>query len=331
MILNNYKVTLIVPIYNSEKYINRCLDSVLKQTYNNIEIICVNDCSTDNSAEIVKNYVKKFPEKIIFIENKNNTGPGLCRDRAVELASGDFVMFVDSDDYIKEDYVQTYLEEIVNKKCDVVIGGYTKDIGGKFIKHRVIDSDWTIISYAVGCTKMYRKRFIIDNRICFTDIRYGEDIYFCMTMFYYNITYSIIDYQGYYYFFNKKSTTSTLSYEKNFECVISNMFDSFLKKYDLSKLSERKYRMIEYNYIANMINALITYDHGCGLEKMDVKYNFFIDDLNKKFPNYIENPFLSIFKAKGQTLKIRLAVGVVMFLNKKKLDKFLFKIVSKIK
>ena len=328
MKLDKYKVTMIVPVYNAEKYIRRCLESILNQTYDNIEIICVNDCSPDNSAEIVNEYVDKYPEKVIFIENEKNTGPGLCRDKAINIATGEFIMFVDSDDYISHDYVQTYLDEIIRKKCDVVIGGYTKDIDGKLVKHKVIGSEWSIISYAVGCAKMYKRKFLIDNDIKFTSIRCGEDIYFCMTMFYYDLKYSVIDYQGYYYYLNKRSTTSTLSYDKKFECQVSDMFDVFLKKYDLSKISEKKYRMIEYNYIANMINALITYGHGCGAKIMNEKYNFFIKDLNDKFPDYRKNPFLGIFKPKGQTLKIRMGVGIVMKLHRVKMDRLLFRVIS---
>lgn len=330
MAIDRDKVTLIIPVYNAEKYIRRCLDSIINQTYKNIEIICVNDCSPDNSAAIVKEYVDRYPAKIIYIENEKNTGPGLCRDKAVRLASGDFIMFVDSDDYISKDYVQIYLDEIVRKKCDVVIGGYTKDIEGKLVKHKVLDSEWSAISYAVGWAKMYKKKFLIDNDIRFTSIRCGEDIFFCMTMFYYDMTYSVIDYQGYYYYFNKNSTTSTLSYEKRFEHQISEMFGTFIEKYNLTKISEKNYRMIEYNYIANMINALITYGHGCGPKFMKEKYDFFINDLKKKFPDYRRNPFIGILKPKGQSLKIRIGVGIVIMFHKIKLDKMLFRVISMI-
>ena len=94
------------------------------------------------------------------------------------------------------------------------------------------------------------------------------------------------------------------------------MFDLFMDKCDIKLISDEKRDVIEYTYLANMINALITYGHGGKIRRMKKKYDFYINDVKKRFPSYTKNPYIGIFKPKGQTLKIRLGVGVVMLLHK---------------
>ena len=99
------KISVLVPIYNAEKYIEKCLDSIVNQTYENIEIVLIEDGSTDNSLEIIKEYSKQ-DKRIKIISIKNN-GVADARNKALENATGDYVTFVDSDDYVEKDYVET--------------------------------------------------------------------------------------------------------------------------------------------------------------------------------------------------------------------------------
>lgn len=101
------KVSIIVPVYNVEKYLPRCLDSLVNQTLKDIEIICVNDGSTDGSLAILQQYAAK--DKRIKIIDKENSGPGDCRNRGIEAAKGEFIAFVDSDDWVElNTYEETY-------------------------------------------------------------------------------------------------------------------------------------------------------------------------------------------------------------------------------
>ena len=125
------KVTLIVPVYNVEKYLKRCIDSILNQSYKNIEIICVNDCSPDNSQEILNDYEKK--QQIRVIINEKNMGLGKSRERALKESTGKYIMFIDSDDYIDTYYVEKYMAVMQSEDYDMVIGGYTRDVDGNHI------------------------------------------------------------------------------------------------------------------------------------------------------------------------------------------------------
>ncbi len=322
------KVSVIIPVYNVERYLRRCLNSVLVQTYDDYEIICVNDKSPDNSNRILAQYVRKFPDKIKVYTNEENLGLGRTREKGLRHAEGKYVMFIDSDDYISSDYIETYVSAIEKGAYDMVIGGYIRDVEGRKKAHYVSDSIWSVLTYPVAWAKIFRKAFILDNNIEFSDIRCGEDIYFSLSLAYHNVRYKVIDYAGYYYYFNKKSITGSMNYSKNHEQFVARIYSRFMKNHDVSGIDKNTRYAIEYSYIANMVNALITYDHGAGIKLMKKKYEYVMRELGRKFPNYRENPYIGIFKPKGQTLKIRMGVGVTMLLNKVGLDRLMFYVIA---
>lgn len=117
------KISVIVPVYNREKYIARCLDYLINQTYKNIEIIVIDDGSTDNSASIVKEYAKKY-NNIIFIQNKENKKTFETKRIGMEIATGDYIGFCDSDDYIEFEAYEYLLNTIETDNYDIVTADY---------------------------------------------------------------------------------------------------------------------------------------------------------------------------------------------------------------
>lgn len=117
-------ISIIVPVYNVEKYLSECLDSLINQTYKNIEIICINDGSTDESGKICDEYSKKY--KNIFVVHKKNEGLGFARNTGMNHVKGDYVLFVDSDDYIDKDMVEKLFNSISKNKVDICRCGYKK-------------------------------------------------------------------------------------------------------------------------------------------------------------------------------------------------------------
>lgn len=114
-------ISVIIPVYNVEKYINRCLDSVIGQTYKNIEIILVDDGSTDNSGKICDEYAEK--DKRIRVIHKENGGQSEARNYALGVAKGKYITFLDSDDYITKDYIEYMYELLKNSSADISICG----------------------------------------------------------------------------------------------------------------------------------------------------------------------------------------------------------------
>lgn len=115
------KVSLIIPIYNSQDYVARCLDSLLKQTLEDIEIVCVNDGSTDKSLEILEEYSKKYPK--IKVYSKENGGCGSARNMGIDNAKGEYIEFVDSDDILEQDAVEKMYNQAKKYNSDLVVCG----------------------------------------------------------------------------------------------------------------------------------------------------------------------------------------------------------------
>ena len=111
-----YKISVIVPVYNTEKYIKKCLDSLVNQTMKNIEIIVVNDGSNDHSEEIIKDYENKYPEMVKYYKKENGGLPS-ARNYGLEKAKGEYIAFVDSDDYIDKELFSK-LDEYIDKNID---------------------------------------------------------------------------------------------------------------------------------------------------------------------------------------------------------------------
>ncbi len=133
------KISVVIPVYNAEKYLEKCINSVIAQTYDNWEIVAVDDGSKDNSWEILQHYSKI--DNRILVETKKNEGPGLTRNRGIEIASGDVIVFIDADDYIEPEYFSLLVEKMEKDKADVVfIDVIQESPEGKVIKYEKMSS-----------------------------------------------------------------------------------------------------------------------------------------------------------------------------------------------
>lgn len=118
------KVSIIIPVYNAESTIERCIDSLIHNSYKNLEIILVDDCSKDNSLKICKKYES---DSIIVFHSNQNHGPSYSRNKGLELSSGDYIMFVDSDDWVENDYVEKFVKNLRDDNSFIVCGYYNHD------------------------------------------------------------------------------------------------------------------------------------------------------------------------------------------------------------
>ena len=184
-------ISLIVPIYNAEEFLGECIESILNQTYTNIELILVNDGSTDSSLDICNKY-KEMDSRIKLI-CKTNSGVSDTRNQGINSASGKYICFVDADDIIKKDFVEVLHAEIVNNDIDIVFCNFEYDYSGKLIKKKprllagvynisdiknIIIDDGTMSGILFGSVwgAIYKKSIIDGNNIKFNkDIRLNED------------------------------------------------------------------------------------------------------------------------------------------------------------
>ena len=122
--MNSPKVSVIVPVYNTEKYLNKCLDSLVNQTLQELEIVIINDGSKDSSPDVIQAYMDKYPDKFVY-RTQENSGQAVARNKALGLCTGTYVGFLDSDDFVKEDMFQRMYEKAVEEDADYVAGTET--------------------------------------------------------------------------------------------------------------------------------------------------------------------------------------------------------------
>ena len=143
------KVSAIVPVYNVEDYLGRYLDSLIKQTHQDYEIICINDCSPDGSAEILDSYQYEHP--------------GKTREQSPGLANGDYIPFVNNGDCVKRNYISSYTDALEEGDYNIVIGDYIRDVASKKTAHLLSNSVLSSVTYAIACAKPFKKSLIVNN------------------------------------------------------------------------------------------------------------------------------------------------------------------------
>lgn len=183
------KISIIIPVYNVEQYLHRCVHSILNQTYTNLEIILINDGATDNSGEICDDYASK-DDRILVIHQKNKGLSG-ARNSGLKRATGEFVGFVDSDDWIEYDMFERMMNLIQNENVDVVECGILKSLDvedninrqGKLnIEDRLSALKRIITNQQFSVwRRLYKKKIIED--ITFVEGKNSEDVYFTLGVF----------------------------------------------------------------------------------------------------------------------------------------------------
>lgn len=161
------KVSVIVPVYNVEAYIGKCVDSLLNQTYPEIEYIFIDDCGTDNSVFVAKQLIGRHPRQsqVSWIVQECNKGQSVARNAGVAQATGTYIFFVDSDDYITPDSIETHVRYAEEYKADMVVGGQPQD--RLFEGAEVYDA---FLAEAWGKTpweRLIRRELLLENRIEF--------------------------------------------------------------------------------------------------------------------------------------------------------------------
>lgn len=260
--MNKDLVSIIIPVYNVEKYINKCVDSCLKQTYENIEIILINDGATDNSPAILDE-LKKI-DKRIKVFHKENGGVSSARNLGIEKSLGKYITFLDADDYLSNDFVDYMVNLLENNNSDFALSTncFTSINQNQLSeKIEILNSLETVSlllsqKIEVGCwNKLYKAEIIKNNNMRFlTELFYGEGLYFINTYAQFCKKVTVGKKRVYYYRKNNlDSATTKFKYENfvNGEKSLNKIHNELKKT---TKDIERTWKM---HYCLFCINAIV--------------------------------------------------------------------------
>lgn len=287
------KISAIVPVYNVEGYLEKCLDSLVNQTLKEIEIIVVNDGSKDNSQEIIDKYVKKYP-KIMKSIIKENGGQGSARNIGMDKAKGEYISFIDSDDFVELDMFAKMYNKAKEKNSDIVICGnknYSESYS--FISQELPNHEILLGKFAVW-NKIYKRKFIVNNDISFRCNCWYEDLDFTMDAYLVSNRIDFVDECFYNYLIRFGSTMNNNNIEKNLDLIDS--FDSLIEYCNKKGIYEQNKDKIEfvcihhiYIYaISRILNTKNKYN-----DKLKI-INEFKKYMSTNFPYYKYNKYLKL-------------------------------------
>ena len=313
-------VSVIIPMYNAEKYLEECLQSLLNQTLKNIEIILVDDCSTDNSLEIAKNFIPKFEaenKNFVIIKFAQRSGcPGIPRNVALNTAKGKYIFFMDSDDFLSDDALEVFYNAAESFNADVVDAYITfeyKEINGKFqqifsmkknsdhIKTPMLETSdiakrvENIIGikyFTAVWSKFFRRDFLIKNDIKFPAMTITEDLIFTFQSIVLAKNYVRIPFIGYFYRIYSDSTSKiprdikrgSLDFIEGVNCL-----DQFMQSQKFFIENPKyQYRMLDFfnQWFSDKIFKSVFFDMNLTVEEVYDFYRkeIFSNNLQKNIP-----------------------------------------------
>lgn len=314
------KVSAIVPVYNTEKFLEKCIRSIMSQTLKEIEIICINDGSTDNSLEILKK-LQKEDNRIIIIDKKNE-GVSKARNIGIERARGEFLSFIDSDDWIEKEYYEICYKELIRTNSDIIITDffsekfngtelvYKKDIVGMENIKKIEYIEAIILVNVVGAlwNKIIRKKILEKNNIRFQEgLMVGEDIYFLIQIS--NVADKIIKlnkaFLHYVQHDNNTIKIKKIEYMYNFYEVYSR-----LTKELFGKISERK-----------IITGYIVIVSGIVLKNKKI-----LEEKNEYYLKDYLNKILQVKLKLIKSIKLKVFIEILKIVNKKEMFRVLLQL-----
>lgn len=241
------KITVVIPVYNAEKYLEKCITSVLKQTYKNLEIIIIDDGSNDNSSLIIKK-MAKLDSRIIFIQQEN-LGPGIARNKGIEHATGKYVVFLDSDDFLESNYLELISIKAQNKDLIFIdVLQVTKDlkeikkekmsIYKNWPKEKIIRAQMTGKIPWGGVRKVVRLDLLKKNNIRYTSHKIGEEALYSFRVLHAATSIEFICEKPVYYYVNHENSQSKLKVIDPWGEVVKCLKEYLLKNFLYEQFAE---------------------------------------------------------------------------------------------
>jgi len=307
------KLSIIVPIYNVENYISKCIDSLLNQDYDDYQIILINDGSTDKSLDICMDYQKKYKKKV-KVYSKENGGLSSARNYGMEKANSEFIFFVDGDDYIKPNCLKKMMKKIEGK--DILVFNYLNVYNDHEELFNIFDSTIKnvnkryLVASPSACNKIFRLDLFKKNNIVFPDKLYYEDLATIPRLCQYTNK-IVYDNNAYYCYLQRDGS---IMRQKKYNAKIEDIFKVFdILENSFTKNFKDKYNLeIEYIYIWHLLkNASLRfldfnkYDKAIMINKI----------IKERYPNWSKNIYFKNYDIKKKIMCYLLMVRAYKLVN----------------
>ena len=287
------KVSVIVPIYNVEKYLEKCINSLLSQTLEDIQIILVNDGSKDNSGNIAREYEKNNKNRIIYVE-KENGGLSDARNHGLKYATGDFIAFLDSDDYIEKNAYEEMYNKAIEENADYVECDFIWEFPNKIRvdKQYPYKNKKEMLSFVrvVAWNKLIKRQLITDNNLEFPKgLRY-EDVEFTYKLIPFVNKFAYVD-KPFIHYVQREGSIANVQNERTAE--IFTVLDNVIEFYKKNNIYEEYRDELEYNYARYLLCSSLK--RMCKIKDKTIREKLLTESwerLNLNFPNWKENVIL---------------------------------------
>lgn len=320
---NDIVVSIIIPVYNAEQYLDKCLQSILNQTFQSYEVIVVNDGSVDSSDVIIKTYMGIFNDKMKYYVQENK-GQSAARNCALQYAFGKYITFLDSDDYIESQYLQILVEQAETNHSDMVVSGQNKvDEKGNIIStiKYPVDSDGNSILRRFNFSgKLYQRDLIEKHHIKFAEGKIYEDNPFNFVMYSMARNLVFIEYEGYNQTCHTGSTTTKKIAENSLPLEEIEKAIKYVMK-NLDQVNDKD--MFEYMilswftyfiFVANKKHQyLCLEDRKSDMVVLKRICCYVMHILHENFPQYYSNKYLKLVYNTKLNWKQR--IGVLIFVT----------------
>lgn len=324
-------ITIIIPVYNAEKYLARCFESILNQSIYNFYVLVVNDGSTDESQKVIDRYCAQYPDIFISVI-QSNMGVALTRNKALKMVDTEYVMFMDNDDYIDVNYVETLYNAIDKEKLDIVISGYRRpDKDGSIVyKRKLYNSEWSKLEILVPWGRIFRTKYLIENRIEYFPNDIGEDIFFNLIAYFETEKIKTLSYIGYNWYYNNDSVSNTIQKDARKLNVIK-LLDSCYDTIKDRDLLDGNYEILEAFFIKYIFWYVVFSGYKLPYRHISSEYDKVLSWLKDHFPKYTNNKLFTLRFPEEDSIKERMYTVGMLLLCKLGLGKIAVYIITRFK
>ena len=280
-------ISIIIPCYNMEKKIGKCIDSIKNQSYKNFEAIFVDDGSTDKTKDVIEDNIKS-DERLKYF-HKENGGVASSRNYGIEKAKGTYICFIDSDDYVEKDYLKELYENLIDNDSDISICNFSRVYEDKIVENRVEKDFYHLIRFPAAWNKLYKASLFKDNNIEFPNKRVGEDLSVFCKFLMLTDKISVVEKPLYNYMQSSTSITHTYDDSQYDTFEMTEDIEDFAKERNLYDRFHSKLEFINiyHIFVATAYRLSFRSDFSAATIKGLNDY------VSKKYPNWHENEGIS--------------------------------------